>query len=150
MYKVAVLVNENEMAHSAFANTPKLLSEVQSLQGRDEDKYNFVKFDKFNIASLFKKNEYNYLLSFDSLFISTNATNNSEILDALRSNRLLLDEFISLGKGVFVSSQKKLSCKEGRPIEEVSFFPDRYDYAIVDRPEKSSAEGIISIAPVGQ
>lgn len=146
MYKVAVLVNENEMAHSAFANTPKLLSEVQSLQGRDEDNYNFEIFDKFNIASLFKKNESNYLLSFDSLFISTNATNNSEILDALRSNRPLLDEFISLGKGVFVSSQKKLSCKEGHQIEEVSFFPDRYDYAIVDRPEKSSAEGVITIA----
>ena len=144
MYKIAVLINENEMAHSAFANTPKLLADIPYIQNHKEE-YRFDVFDKFNVSELFDETGSKSLLSFDSLFVSTNATNNKEILDALRSNSGAIESFIAHGGGIFVSSQKKLSCKEGEKIHYTSFLPEKYDYAIIDRPEKSSAEGQISL-----
>lgn len=145
MYKVGVLVNENELAHSAFANTPALLHRIIHNQEHKEKQYRFVVFDKFNIADLFKEGDINNLMTFDSIFISTNATNNAEILEALLGSKDKIASFISAGKGIFISSQKKLSCKENNPIQTVSFLPSKYDYAIVDRPEKSSADGTISV-----
>lgn len=145
MYKVAILVNENEMAHSVFADTPKKLRELSYVKAQKGKYYNFHVFDKFSICDLFAEMNCCYLLSFDSLFISTNATNNSEIINALIKNKECIAAFIAAGKGIFIASQKKLSAKEGTEIKNTGFLPENYDYAIVDRPEKSSADGKISI-----
>ncbi len=145
MYKIGIVVNENEMAHSAFANTPKLLSELSYVKQQKNEYYRFYVFDKFNIKDLFQKSNKNFIMSFDSLFVATNATNNIEIYEAFVSNKNLIADFISAEKGVFISSQKKLSIKEGDCFKTIGFLPEKYDYAICDRPEKSSADGKISV-----
>ena len=145
MYKIGIIVNENEMAHSTFANTPKLLSELEYVKNNHNEYYRFYVFDKFNITDLFQKSNQNYIMSFDSLFIATNATNNKEIYEALVNNKAMISEFIAAEKGIFISSQKKLSIKEGSKFKTVGFLPEKYDYAICDRPEKSSADGFVSV-----
>lgn len=145
MYKVGVLVNENEVAHSAFANTPQMLHNLEYIKNQKDRYYRFFVFDKFNIWELFRENGNEFIMSFDSLFIATNATNNVEIYQALVQNKTYIGKFISAGKGLFIASQKKLSAKEGESAKMVGFLPEKYDYAIFDRPEKSSAEGKISI-----
>lgn len=145
MYKIGIIVNENEMAHSSFANTPKLLSELEYVKQNNNEYYRFYVFDKFNISELFQKSNQNYIMSFDSLFIATNATNNKEIYESLVYNKTIISDFIAAEKGIFISSQKKLSIKEGSNLKTVGFLPEKYDYAICDRPEKSSADGFVSV-----
>lgn len=145
MFRVAVITNENEVAHSSFADTTAILKRPVTLQSQKTDSYVFVEFDKFSVTRLFQRGHQDHLLSFDALVIATNATNNSEVLLALRSGRSTIEEFIGSGKGVLILSQKKLS-QSAENRESTGFLPERFDYSLCERPEASSAAGVITIA----
>lgn len=144
MFRIAILVNENEVAHSAFADTLAILKRPVALGDQKLDTYRFFIFDKYNVHRLFLQEDENYLANFDSLIVATNATNNIEVLNALRNNVRLVDEFLQRGKGVLISSQKKLSQKLGEKAHLTGFLPERYEYGLYDRPEASSADGTIT------
>lgn len=143
-----MLVNENEVAHSAFADTLEILRRPGSLGDSKLDSYRFNVFDKYNVRRLFMPEDENHLLGYDSMIVATNACNNQEILDALRANASTIDEFLRQSKGIFLSSQKKLSIlvssSDQRTWRPTGFLPERLDYRIHDRPEASSAAGNIS------
>jgi hypothetical protein len=150
MYKVGIVVNENEVSHSKYADTLKTFRKAIdgcNKNGKNGNSYYFKEFDKFNIQSLFDEGE-NNIKSFDSIIIATNAMDTERINDVLIHNKKIVEEFINDNKGIFISSQKKRS--NGSLTEEkfqsVGFLPDIYDYYIFDRPEKYSSEGIINIA----
>lgn len=144
MFRIALLVNENEVAHSAFADTLGVLKRPGALGDQKLNTYRFFAFDKYNIYRMFLRDGENYLTSFDSLIIATNATNNIEVLQALRNNASLVEEFLRTGRGILVCSQKKLSQKFGEDARITGFLPERYEYGLYDRPESSSAEGVIT------
>jgi len=150
MYKVGIVVNENEVAHSKYAdtlNTFRKAIDDCNQNGKKGNSYYFKEFDKFNIQSLFDEGE-NNIKSFDSIIIATNAMDTERINDALIRHKKIIEEFINDNKGIFISSQKKRS--NGSLTEEkfqsVGFLPEIYDYYIFDRPEKYSSEGAVSIA----
>uniref|UniRef100_Q07U50 Uncharacterized protein n=1 Tax=Rhodopseudomonas palustris (strain BisA53) TaxID=316055 RepID=Q07U50_RHOP5 len=145
MFRVAVVVNENEVAHSSFANTVAVLKRPVSLGDQKLQSYKFTEFDKFSVPRLFQQGHQDHLFEFDSLIISTNATNNAEVLGALRGGQKTIEEFIEIGKGVLILSQKKLSKQIDEAGQKTGFLPERYDYSIHDRPEPSSAAGLISV-----
>ncbi|TCL58874.1 hypothetical protein EDD76_10544 [Kineothrix alysoides] len=146
MFRVAIIINENEVAHSAFADSLAVLEKPVTLGDNKKEYYSFVVFDKYNIKRLFKVEDELFLLTFDSLFIATNATNSLDLYNILLRNKSITETFINSGKGVFVSSQKKLSIKSGNIFKSIGFLPDKYDIYIYDRTEKSSAEGVATIA----
>lgn len=146
MFRVAVITNENEVAHSSFADTMAILKRPVTLGKQKTDSYIFSEFDKFTVVRLFQDGHQDHLLGFDSLIVATNATNNNEVITALRRGQTTLDEFINAGKGVLVLSQKKLSATSADDAQKTGFLPERFDYALCDRPEASSAAGLIAIA----
>lgn len=148
MFRIAVITNENEVAHSSFADTVSILKRPVTLKNQKTDSYTFSEFDKFTAARLFREGHQEYLLGFDSLIIATNATNNGEVLGALRNGRDTLERFIASGRGILVLSQKKLSAQSVDSQHVTGFLPERFDYALLDRPESSSADGSIDIAEV--
>lgn len=144
MYRVAVIQNESEMLRSGFTNIIPKLRYIKRLE-----LYSFEMFNIVNINELFKDGD-NNLNHFDSLFVSTNATSDKAVLAALRNNKGVIEKFINQGKGVFISSQKKLSSAvidaksdSGKTL----FLPDIYEFHTVIRPkiEKDSGEGNISV-----
>jgi hypothetical protein len=137
-------VNENEVAHSAFADTVSILKRPVSLGDQKLDVYRFTVFDKYNIQRLFLSEGEDRLAGFDSLIIATNATNNIEILATLRANSPTLETFLASGKGILVCSQKKLSQRSAEDSDATGFLPTRYEYALYDRPEPSSADGSVT------
>lgn len=150
MYKVGIVVNENEVSHSKYADTLKILRKAIddcNQNGKKGNSYYFKEFDKFNIQSLFDEGE-NNIKSFDGIIIATNAMDNERIFNAFLHHKNIFEDFINENKGVFISSQKKLSngslTKE--KFQSTGFLPDIYDYYVFDRPEKYSSEGVISIA----
>jgi hypothetical protein len=152
MFRVAVIQNETEMLISGYAN---IVSRLKNL-ARFSD-YSFEVFTVVNIHKLFETGDF-ALCEFDSLIITTNATSDSSVLNILRYNVRAIEEFISLGKGVFVGSQKKLSSlrrmlsdsstdsvdKSGKTL----FLPPLYEFRTIERPkaEKDSGQGKISLA----
>jgi len=145
LFSVAVIVSDNELAHSDFADILSVLEKPLTLGDKKRDYYSFHSFDKYNVHRLFQKGDEHSLASFDSVIVATNATNDSRLLGILVENKDLLEQFIASGKGVFVSSQKKLSNKTNETSGSIQFLPERYDYCIYDRPEQSSGEGIVTV-----
>lgn len=146
MFHVAVLVNENEVAHSAFADTQAILKRPVALGDQKLKTYRFASYDKYNIQQLFIPEATTYLLNYDALVLATNATNNIEILDTLKANAPVIDEFIQAGKGILICAQKKLSqALSNSEPRRTGFLPERFEYMLYDRPEVSSADGTISI-----
>lgn len=150
MYRVGIIVNENEVSHSKFADTLetlKLAIDKCNQNGKKGNSYYFKAFDKFNIQSLFDEGE-NNIKSFDGIVIATNAMDTERIYAAFLHNKKLLEEFINDNKGIFISSQKKLSngSLSKEKFQSTDFLPDIYNYYLFDRPEKYSSEGIISLA----
>lgn len=144
MYRIGVLINENEVSHSSYADTCSILEKPVTLGDKKKELYKFVIYDKFNIDSLFNVDSDLFVEKLDSIFIATNATNNIEIYTALIEHKEFIEEFINSGHGLFISSQKKLSVKKGENEKSVGFLPTKYDYTLFDRPEESSAVGKIS------
>jgi hypothetical protein len=71
MLKVAVIVNENEVSHSNYADSTNMLRNAllkTNLNGELGNTFEFIEFDKFNITTLFYDDNIN---AFDMLFIST-------------------------------------------------------------------------------
>ena len=106
-YRVAVIENESESLRYGYANVFQRLQQLKRLRN-----YVFERFDSHNLGLLF---DGDLLLTFDSLFISTNATSDSTTLAVLRKQHDKIETFITAGKGVFVSNQKKLA---SRPLHE--------------------------------
>lgn len=146
MYRVAVIQNESEMLRSGFTNVIPKLNGIKRLS-----QYSFELFNVVNIQKLFEEGD-KHLKNFDSLLITTNATSDKTVLTILQSNKNLIADFISNGKGIFIGSQKKLSISDldfdsKNDFGKTKFLPDVYDFFTVERPkeEKDSGEGSISI-----
>lgn len=149
MYRVAIIVNENETLHSAYANTESILKKALNKVYSDEiDKiYSFEIFDKFTISTLFEKGSSN-IFTFHSIFIATNACNNIEIYKELVKNVNIIAQYIDDGRGnchgLCISNQQKLGASEDA-AKFVGFLPDLFTYKLIKRNEKKSSDGIISI-----
>lgn len=144
MYRVAVIQNESEMMRSGYTNIIPKLRNIKRMSS-----YSFEMFNVVNIHELFHDGE-NQLSKFDSLFISTNATSDKAVLNVFRDNKKHIEDFINNGKGVFVSSQKKLSTDMldlQKDNGKTQFLPDLYEFYTVVRPkvEKDSGQGVISV-----
>lgn len=149
MYRVAIIVNENETLHSAYANTESILKKaLNKVYSSDVDKiYSFEIFDKFNIYTLFEKGNSN-IFTFNSIFVATNACNNLEIYNELVEHADLIAQFIDDGcgncHGMCISNQQKLGAIEEN-ANFVGFLPNLFTYKLIKRKEKKSSEGSISI-----
>lgn len=139
MYRVAVIQNESEMLRAGYTNITPKLNAIKRFTN-----YSFEMFNVVNFQKLFIEGE-NNLLNFDSLIITTNATSDKTVLYKLQENKNLIDKFILCGKGLFISSQKKLSTSkfeinnlDGRTL----FLPDLYDFYTVERPKDEKDSGI--------
>lgn len=153
MYRVAIVVNENEMLHSVYANAEETLKKALSLVYREKvnELYSFVIFDKFNIYSLFEKGD-NNIWTFDSIFIATNACNNKEITQelSLHSNDLatFIDDEKGNQHGIFVSNQQKLG-GDFSIAQPIPFLPTKFTYKLIKRKEKLSSDGKVAISCKG-
>ncbi len=151
MYKIGIVINENEVSHSKYADTLGIIKsalEECNQNGSKGNSYHFVVFDKFNIQKLFEAGEI-HIMSFDGLVIATNALSyNEKIYNAFLKNKQSVEEFIDSNKGIFISSQKKLSNGglSKKEFKSVGFLPELFDYYVFDRPEKFSSEGEVSVA----
>ena len=149
MYRVAIIVNENETLHSAYANTESIIKKaLNKVYSYEVDKiYSFEIFDKFNIFTLFDKGNSN-IFTFDSIFIATNACNNIEIYNELVKHANIIAQFIDDGcgncHGMCISNQQKLGAIEEN-ANYVGFLPDLFTYKLIKRKEKKSSDGSISI-----
>jgi hypothetical protein len=151
MYRVGLIINENEASHSKYADTEttlKLAIDDCNRNGRKGNSYHLVVYDQFTINTLFDSRQ-NDIATLNALVIATNALSfGNKIHTVLCDNKHRIEEFLDRHKGVFISSQKKLSngsLSVASP-RSVGFLPDAYDYYLFDRPEKSSADGSITIA----
>ena len=119
MIRVAVIENESELQRYGHANVVDKLRKAVSSKLNNElmrdsssleigSEFIFNSFTSANIGQLFNNVE-NGLMSFDGLFISTNAFSDLEILSIVRKNKELICSFIDAGKGVFIGYQKKLN-----------------------------------------
>ncbi len=149
MYRVAIIVNENETLHSAYANTESILKKALNKVYSDEiDKiYSFEIFDKFNIYTLFDKGNRN-IFTFHSIFVATNACNNIEIYNELVKHANIIAKYIDDGygncHGICISNQQKLGANEDTAAF-VGFLPDLFTYKLIKRKEKKSSDGSITI-----
>lgn len=149
MYRVAIIVNENETLHSVYADAELVLKKaLEKIYGdKVDDLYSFEIFDKFNIKMLFTDGPKN-LFTFDSLIIATNACNNKEIYDELVINKSSISLFIDDGAGnnhgLCILNQQKLGDSVTN-AKYIGFLPNLYSYKLIRRPEKQSAEGSVTI-----
>jgi hypothetical protein len=151
MYRVGIVINENEASHSKYADseaTLRLAINHCNKNGLNGNSYHFTIYDKFTIDRLFDLRESD-ISTLNALVIATNALSFGEkIYFTFCENRKRIEEFLNKRKGIFISSQKKLSngnlsTDECRSVE---FLPEGYNYYLYDRPEKSSADGKVSIS----
>jgi hypothetical protein len=146
MYRIAVVTNANEVEHSKYADTLRVLRTALTEcndAGRRGNSYHFVPFDKFNINKLFMSTESD-LLTFDSLILATNSLSFDEALYiALAANKTRLAEFLMRDRGICILSQKKLSNRNlsNDSYDATGLLPEEYDYYLFDRPEKFSSDG---------
>ncbi|PVE14826.1 hypothetical protein [Arthrobacter sp. Bz4] len=143
MFRVAVVQNQSESQRSGYANVSRNLSE-----NMPRDRFEFCLFDASNLYRLFTINGDDALDTFDGLFISTNVTSDRLALAILNSGAPLIAEFLSRGRGIFVSYQKKMSYTPGDDPIEISFLPERYHVRMMERPflETDSGLGDIDFA----
>ena len=147
MYRIAVIQNEIEMQHSGYVDSiPKFKK-----QNFDLFEHVFNRFSSVNVRELFIEGE-NFLLDYDCLIIGTNATSDGDLYNVLceANSKEIIKDFIHLGKGLLICSQKKFkpieSMEELLKPRETFFLPDEYDYIVASRPkEESSADGSIKI-----
>ncbi|MGD9162154.1 MAG: hypothetical protein PVG39_27335 [Desulfobacteraceae bacterium] len=150
MYRVAVIINENEVAHSRYADTIGTLrsaAEESNAGGARGNSYNFLPFDRFDINRLFST-DVSGLMSFDAIVVGTNAMAFGErIHNVFCEHKVQLQEYLDVGKGLFILSQRKLSNESLGVVEpqSVGFLPETLDYYAFFRPEKHSALGNVSI-----
>lgn len=150
MYRVAIIVNENEALHSVYANSERVIRKaLQKVYPHNaNDLYSFEVFDKFNIFTLFEKG-LNNIFSFDSIFIATNACNNIEVYEELTKHSDIIATYIDDGKGnhhgICISNQQKLGEKY-EEAKQVAFLPDNLSYRLIKRDEKKSSDGEVRIA----
>lgn len=146
VYRVAILENESESIRYPYANLVPKLKQVARLRN-----YEFSRFDAQGVGRLFAAD---FLLTFDALVIATNATSDENILNQLRSiGRPAIEAFLAAGKGLFISSQKKLStpvASENQGVKDgyTGFLPTELEVRALERPERSSSEGEVSVAPL--
>lgn len=149
MYRVAVVINENEKIHSVYANTVEILKNALKLvYGDDVNQiYSFEEIDKFNVSSLFELGPRN-IDTFDSIFIATNACNNKDIYDALVAHKKEISNFIDNGlgkhRGICIANQQKLGSSATDAVS-VEFLPEQLSYKLIKRPEKSSSDGNVNL-----
>ncbi|WP_316186254.1 MULTISPECIES: hypothetical protein [unclassified Bradyrhizobium] len=147
MYRVAVIQNERELLRAGYVNFTPHLKHVTALA-----RYAFSIFDTTNIKDLFADGP-NCLEHFESLFIATNATSESTVLEALQGAKDRIAAFTASGRGIFVGSQKKLSYSDDETPSEhtgtTGFLPAQFEFKTVERPkaERDSGLGSISEAP---
>lgn len=142
MYRIAVIQNEVEMQHSGYVDSvPKYRK-----QDFDLREHVFNRFSSVNIGELFIEGE-NYLLDYDCVIIGTNATSDGDVYDILcdPNNRLVLEKYITMGKGLLICSQKKLREDETADENEYKprktyFLPAEYEYKVVSRPPKEGSD----------
>ena len=142
MYRIAVIQNEVEMQHSGYVDSvPKYRK-----QDFDLHEHVFNRFSSVNIRELFIEGE-NYLLDYDCVIIGTNATSDGDVYSILcdENNKLVLEKFIAMGKGLLICSQKKL--REDMDADESEykarrtfFLPEPYEYKVVSRPSKEGSD----------
>ena len=150
MYRVGIIINENEASHSKYADTEATLRsaiDACNKNGIKANSYDLITYDKFTIDSLFDTRE-NDIATLNALIVATNALSFGEkIHNVLSAQRKRIGEFLASRKGIFVSSQKKLSNGNlaTKIHQSTGFLPDPFDYYIFDRPESSSAEGSVKI-----
>lgn len=142
MYRIAVIQNEVEMQHSGYVDSvPKYRK-----QDFDLREHVFNRFSSVNIGELFLEGE-NFLLDYDCVIIGTNATSDGDVYSILcdEKNKLVLEKYISMGKGLLICSQKKL--REDPDADESEykarktyFLPAPYEYRIVSRPPKEGSD----------
>ena len=150
MYRIAIIVNDNETLHSVYADSERIVKKaMQKIYPRMVDSlYTFQVFDKFNIFTLFEKGS-NNIFSFDSIFISTNACNNIEIYNTLTKHSDIIAAYIDDGNGnhhgICISNQQKLggTYQDAQPV---AFLPANLSYRLIRREEKKSSDGVIQIA----
>lgn len=147
MFRIAVIQNEVEMQHSGYVDSvPKYRK-----QDFDLKEHVFNRFSSVNIRNLFIEGE-DYLLDYDCLIIGTNATSDGDVYKVLceDNNKLLLSQYIVLGKGLLICSQKKLrndnENKDEFNVRRTFFLPEPYEYKVISRPkEESSADGSVIV-----
>ena len=148
MYRIAVIQNEVEMQHSGYVDSvPKYRK-----QNFDLKEHVFNRFSSVNIRNLFIEGE-DFLLDYDCLIIGTNATSDGDVYTTLceEKNKNLLAQYISLGKGLLICSQKKLRKDDEADYSEYNarktfFLPETYEYKIISRPKvESSADGSVIV-----
>lgn len=96
MYKVGIVVNENEVAHSKFADTLKTISDAVdscNQNGKRGNSYFFTAFDKFNIQSLFEDGP-NSIKTFDGIIIATNAMDTERIFNTFLHHKKKLKNLL--------------------------------------------------------
>lgn len=86
-YQIAVIMNESGLLRNTYSNVvpnlAKLMEGEERINSRFKNRYNFSSFTRNNISALFDENSLDYIFNYDALFISTNATNDKDILSAL-------------------------------------------------------------------
>lgn len=143
MYRVAVIQNQSESLRSGYADVTRNFSQRLRL-----DDYEFIPFDASNISFLFEASSPFYLETFDSIFISTNSTSDVLARKVLEDNCKLLENFFSVGKGVFLGYQKKMSVKDTKKDSVTGLLPEPYRILMINRPksEPDSSVGKIAIS----
>lgn len=144
MYKVAVILNESEILRSGYARVTPKLKKLSHLSY-----YAFDSFTVVNIVSLFQNGTHN-VHNYDSLVITTNATSDVAVHEALKKNKNEIKKFLSDGKGLFIASQKKLSTvssSDSTVSGLTEFLPSYYEFSTIERPseERDSGMGFIAI-----
>lgn len=142
MYRIAVIQNEVEMQHSGYVDSvPKYRK-----QDFDLREHVFNRFSSANIGELFIEGE-NYLLDYDCVIIGTNATSDGDVYSILcdERNKSILTQYITMGKGLLICSQKKLREDANADDTEYKarrtyFLPEPYEYKVVSRPPKEGSD----------
>lgn len=145
MFRIAVIQNGVEMQHSGYVDAIPMYKNFGRI---GKEKAEFTRFSGVNIRDLFSIGA-NYLLDFDTIILGTNATSDDDVYNVLRESscKELLEQFISLGKGVLICSQKKYERKkdisDGTNKRVSNILPDHYEYCVDERPknEDSKDEG---------
>ena len=145
MYRVGIIQNESEAIRSGYANVHRNLLKIGL-----PPEYSLELFNVVNIDRLFHPGDDLYITNFDSIVVTTNATSDLHVRQVMESNQSAFCEFLQLGRGLFVSSQKKLGVADGRNLKEgrTGFLPDTFDFQTIQRPndEKDSGQGVIKFA----
>jgi len=128
MYKVAIVSSENEMLRFEWADVRHML------RGDAFKDYIFDMYIADNINDLFYKLRQKV---YDSVVFTTNSCNEKPVYNALIANKNVIEEFIKMGHGIFISLQIHVAAENGN----MDFLPDEFSYRSVKR---NASEGELS------